>query len=148
MRSLRLLLAASASLLVSACGIIGGGGGAAPTASSPATAAPPSASPVATRPTAAATATATAAAKPTAAPTEAPAGSEEQTVWVGNTDGEGVYLRATPVMGDRLRAYADGTPLTIVGDDVDGDDQHWKHVRAPDGLEGYVPAIYTLDTPP
>src|SRR5207249_4536916 len=33
------------------------------------------------------------------------------TVWVGNTDGEGVYVRKTPVMADRARAYVDGTPL-------------------------------------
>ena len=70
------------------------------------------------------------------------------TVWVGNTDGEGVFVRKTPVMADRLSAYADGTELTIVGDDVDGDDQHWKHVKTPDGLEGYVPSVYTVDAPP
>jgi len=69
-------------------------------------------------------------------------------LWVGNTDGQGVYVRKTPVMADRVRAYPDGTPLTIVGDDVDGDGQHWKHVKTPDGLEGYVPAMYTVDTPP
>jgi hypothetical protein len=51
-------------------------------------------------------------------------------------------------MADRVRAYPDNTPLTIIGDDVDGDGQRWKHVRTPDGLEGYVPAMYTVDTPP
>jgi Bacterial SH3 domain len=69
-------------------------------------------------------------------------------VYVGNTDGEGVYVRNTPVMADRNKAYPDGTELTIIGDDVDGDGQHWKHVRTPDGLEGYVPAMYTTDAPP
>jgi hypothetical protein len=69
-------------------------------------------------------------------------------VWVGNTDREGVYIRKTPVMADKLQAYPDGTELTIIGDDVDGDGQHWKNVRTPDGLEGYVPAIYTTDAPP
>jgi hypothetical protein len=69
-------------------------------------------------------------------------------VYVGNTDGEGVYVRNTPVMSDRVRAYSDGTALTIIGDDVDGDGQHWKHVRTPDGLEGYVPAMYTTTTQP
>jgi hypothetical protein len=70
-------------------------------------------------------------------------------VWVGNTDGEGVYIRKTPAMDDRIRAYPDGTQLTIIGDDVDADDQHWKHVRTPDGLEGYVPSIYTTaEAPP
>jgi hypothetical protein len=70
------------------------------------------------------------------------------TVWVGNTDGEGVYVRKTPVMADRVRAYPDGTPLEIVGDDVDGEGKRWKHVKAPDELEGYVPAVYTVGTPP
>jgi hypothetical protein len=70
------------------------------------------------------------------------------TVWVGNTDGEGVFVRNTPVMADRAKAYPDGTPLTIVGDDIDGDGQTWKHVKTPDGLEGYVPSIYTVDSPP
>ena len=103
-------------------------------------------------PTAAATATrapvsatATPAPQPTATPE--PAASPD-TVWVGNTDGEGVYLRNTPAMADRLQAYPDGTPLTIIGDDVEGDDQSWHHVRAPDGTEGYVPSVYTVDTQP
>ena len=30
----------------------------------------------------------------------------------------------------------------------DGDGQHWKHVRTPDGLEGYVPSTYTVAAPP
>jgi hypothetical protein len=69
-------------------------------------------------------------------------------VYVGNTDGQGVFVRKTPVMADRLRAYPDGTALTISGDEVDGDGQHWRHVTTPDGVEGYVPAMYTVDTPP
>jgi hypothetical protein len=98
-----------------------------PTAARPAASAAPSPSP---RPTA------------TAEPAAA------TTVWVANTDGQGVYLRKTPVMADRLRAYPDRTPLTVVGPDVDGDGQHWKQVRTPDGLEGYVPSIYVVDTQP
>ena len=82
---------------------------------------------------------ATSAPQPTAPP---------NTLYVGNTDGEGVYVRSTPVMSDRVRAYSDGTALTIIGDDVDGDGQHWKHIRTPDGLEGYVPAMYTTTTQP
>ena len=83
--------------------------------------------------------------QPTATPEPV---AESNTVWVGNTDGEGVYLRTSPAMADRLTAYADGTPLIIIGDDEDGDGVHWHHVRAPDGTEGYVPAMYTVDTPP
>jgi hypothetical protein len=81
-------------------------------------------------------------------PTSTPQAQASDTVWVGNTDGQGVYVRNTPVMSDRVRAYPDGTPLTIIGEDVDGDGQHWKHIKTPDGLEGYVPAMYTVDTAP
>jgi hypothetical protein len=92
-----------------------------------------------------ATATAPSAAPPTEAATE-PASS--QTVYVGNTDGEGVFLRNTPAMADQIRAYADGTQLAIIGPDVEGEGMQWHHVRAPDGTEGYVPAMYTVATPP
>jgi hypothetical protein len=50
-------------------------------------------------------------------------------------------------MADRSKAYPDGTQLTIIGDDVSGDGQQWHHVRTPDGQEGYVPTMYTVDTP-
>jgi hypothetical protein len=68
-------------------------------------------------------------------------------VYVGNTDGEGVYIRNSPSMDDKNKAYADGTALTIIGDDVSGDGQTWKHVKTPDGTEGYVPSQYTTDSP-
>jgi hypothetical protein len=51
-------------------------------------------------------------------------------------------------MADRVRAYPDTTPLELIGEDVFGDGQRWHHVKAPDGLEGYVPVIYTVETPP
>jgi hypothetical protein len=145
MRTATLLGLTCAGLLLSGCGL-GPFGAAAPTPSAVATtAAAATSAPTATR--AAATAPATATPAPPK-PTNAPEPEPSETVWVGNTDGEGVYLRHSPVMADRARAYVDGTPLAVVGEDVDGDDQHWKHVRAPDGLEGYVPSIYTVDTPP
>jgi hypothetical protein len=140
MRRCELLALGSAMLVMSACG--GGGGSAPPPTAAPA--ASPAASPAPTATRAAAPATATAAPKPT----DTPQAAKPDTVWVGNTDGEGVYVRGTPVMADRVRAYPDGTPLTIIGDDVDGDGQHWKHVKTPDGLEGFVPSMYTVDTPP
>jgi len=80
-------------------------------------------------------------------PTSTPAAAAS-VVWVGNTGGSGVYVRRTPSSTDRLRAYGDGTQLTVIGEDVTGDGQQWKHVRAPDGLEGYVPATYVLGAAP
>lgn len=66
---------------------------------------------------------------------------------VGNTGGEGVYLRHTPHLDDRDTAYPDGTRLTQVGPDVTADGQDWRHVRAPDGRTGWVPAQYTVAAP-
>ncbi len=63
---------------------------------------------------------------------------------VGNTDGEGVFLRRTPRMDDKIRAWIDHTPMVVVGPPVTGDGQTWQHVRAPDGTEGYVPARYLV----
>lgn len=65
---------------------------------------------------------------------------------VGNTGGEGVFLRNTPRLEDRIRpAYGDGTRLEQIGPDVTGEGQTWRHVRAPDGKTGYVPARYTIE---
>ena len=137
---MRRALLVALALFTSACGL---GTTAAPTAA-PAPTTEPTAAPTATRP--AATATATAAPKPTVTAAPAPSAA---TLWVANTDGEGVYVRNTPVMSDRVRPYPDGTELTVIGDDVDNDGQHWKNVRTPDGLEGYVPAMYTTaEAPP
>ncbi len=63
---------------------------------------------------------------------------------VGNTDGQGVYLRKTPQMSDKIRPWLDGTAMTILGPQVTGDGHNWQHVRAPDGVEGYVPAEYLV----
>lgn len=135
-----LIVGASAlTLVLSACG----GGSAEQPPAAPATALP--AAPTATRPSAASPGP-----SPAARPSPSPAATSAsaQVVYVANTDGEGVYVRQTPAMADKVRAYPDGTALTVIGDDVDGDGRHWKHVRAPDGLDGYVPSTYTDATPP
>lgn len=64
--------------------------------------------------------------------------------YVGKTGGEGVYVRKTPRLADRHRAYADKTRLMVIGSDVEAEGRIWKHVRAPDGTEGYVPVEYTV----
>jgi hypothetical protein len=85
------------------------------------------------------------------ATTAAPAGpapsTAARTFIVANTGGEGVYLRRTPRLADRDTAYADGTRLVAIGDDVTGEGLSWRHVRAPDGKTGYVPAQYTTEAP-
>ena len=77
----------------------------------------------------------------TIAPTEA-----ARSFVVANTGGEGVYLRRTPRLADRDTAYVDGTRLTAIGADAQGEGLTWHHVRAPDGKTGYVPAQYTVET--
>jgi hypothetical protein len=64
---------------------------------------------------------------------------------VANTDGDGVYLRRSPQLRDRLSAWPDGTPLAEIGPDVNAGGLTWFHVRAPDGSEGYVPADYAKE---
>jgi hypothetical protein len=64
---------------------------------------------------------------------------------VGNTAGQGVFLRRTPVLSDRMKAYADGTQLQVIGPDVDSAGVHWRHVGAPDGAQGYVPSGYVIN---
>lgn len=83
-----------------------------------------------------------------ASATASPSNTALSSVWVGNTDGEGVFLRGSPVMSDRLSAYPDGTELRVTGPEVSGDGTQWLPVLTPDGTEGYVPSEYTVDHPP
>ncbi len=88
---------------------------------------------------------------PTAVPANPPAdppassGGDGKTLMVAHTDGEGVYIRAEPVSGERLRAYAEGTELTVIGAAQAGDGRQWLPVRGPDGVEGWVPEEYTAE---
>jgi hypothetical protein len=96
--------------------------------------------PVSTTPPTSTTASiATKPATPTATPAPSPA-----LVWVGGTGGQGAYLRHSPRLADKALAYVDGTELRVAGPDVDGDGTTWRHVVAPDGAEGFVPAAYSI----
>jgi hypothetical protein len=83
-----------------------------------------------------------------ASPATATPSASVTTVWVGNTDGGGVYLRNSPHDGDRADVLPDGTPLTVTGTEQEGDGQRWYPVRTADGTEGYVQVIYTTTTEP
>ena len=69
-------------------------------------------------------------------------------VWVANTDGGGVYLRNSPHDGDRAGVLAENAPLTVTGELVEGDGNNWWPVRTQDGMDGYVPEMYTTQTDP
>ena len=88
----------------------------------------------------------TEAASPTLQPTATTSQPEPaaRTVYVGNTDGDGVSLRRTRDPADRIAAYPDGTQFVVLGPDISENGITWKHVRAPDGKVGYVPAQYTV----
>lgn len=98
----------------------------------------PSPTPIPTRQPA----TPTSASSPIATP---PAKSFAQ---VGNTDGDGVYIRRTPKIADKIVAWPDGTLMEIVGEDVMAEGRRWRHVKDPNGNVGWVPAEYLIPVSP
>ena len=63
---------------------------------------------------------------------------------VGNTGGLGVYLRRTPNINDRMRAWLDNSEMILLGEETDAGGFHWIKVRDPAGNEGWVPEQYLL----
>jgi hypothetical protein len=51
-------------------------------------------------------------------------------------------MRRTPDMDDRVRAYPEGTEVTVIGTEVEAGGIRWQHVQTPDGITGYVPSEY------
>ncbi len=103
------------------------------------------------RPAVARTATTTLSASVTpspvaAKPTPTVAGVARYTV--AATGGIGVYLRVAPDSAERLRAYPEGTLLESIGAaPISTGSGRWRHVRAPDGTEGWVLEKYLAPTP-
>ena len=64
--------------------------------------------------------------------------------YVANTDGEGVNIRRTPDLGDRIKAWPDGTQMVRVGPSVTVESRIWENVRDPDGTVGFIPAQYLI----
>jgi hypothetical protein len=84
---------------------------------------------------------------PVAATTATPSPDQSQTMVVANTDGTGVFLRKTPHMDDKLRAWVEGTKMIVTGAAIQSDGQQWLKVRAPDGSEGYIPQQFLAPAP-
>ena len=57
------------------------------------------------------------------------------------------FYAGRPRLRIGLKAYPDNTRLVVIGPDVGAEGRIWRHVRAPDGVEGYVPAQYTSGQP-
>jgi SH3-like domain-containing protein len=81
---------------------------------------------------------------PAAAPAAPRSPAAADWVAVANTDGDGVFLRRTPRLDDRLAAWPDDTRLRVIGPDGEGDGRRWKRVRDPKGQEGWVPLEYVV----
>ena len=81
------------------------------------------------------------------APESSPTAEDSgQVYYVGNTDGDGVYIRRTRHMEDKIKAWPDGTEMIEISAAVEVENRLWRHVRDPDGNEGYVPAEYLVDS--
>jgi hypothetical protein len=103
---------------------------------------PPTETPVPPQPTD------TVAPAPTVVPTAAPVPSATPApLYVGKTDGDGIWLRASPPSGDKLQAWPDGTKMVTVGPDKSVDGKVWKNVKDPKGTVGWVSADYLLSAP-
>ena len=63
---------------------------------------------------------------------------------VGNTGGEGVYVRRTPRLADRIRAWPDNSQMTLLGETAEADGLRWQKVRDPAGNEGWMPEQYLV----
>ena len=76
-------------------------------------------------------------------PTQAAPIEEQRFVRIGNTDGQGAYVRRTTNLDDRLRPWPDNTRLRVVGPDTTVNGTVWRPVEDPAGNQGWVPAQYT-----
>ena len=63
---------------------------------------------------------------------------------VANTNGDGVYIRRSPDLADRIKAWPEDTPMIQIGPAVVVDYVKWRNVRDPDGNDGFVPSSYLL----
>lgn len=80
-------------------------------------------------------------------PVATPSPTEPAYYVVANTGGQGVYIRASTVMTDRIKAFPDSTYMAQVGPDRESDGRTWKNVKAPDGTVGWIPAPYLSAAP-
>ena len=61
-----------------------------------------------------------------------------------NTGGDGVYVRRTPKLADRIVAWPDNTIVEFTGETADGDGTKWSKVRDPRGNVGWIPTQYLV----
>jgi SH3 domain-containing protein len=62
---------------------------------------------------------------------------------VTGTGTDGLFLRPDhSADGEPVKTLPEGTVVTVVGEDFSGPDRVWKHVRDPDGTEGWAAADF------
>lgn len=81
-----------------------------------------------------------------APPTPAPAPASQPAMGarykVINTNGDGVYIRRTPALADRIVPWPENTVMEYAGQQTDAEGLHWARVKDPRGNVGWVPAQY------
>ncbi len=63
---------------------------------------------------------------------------------IGNTGGDGAFLRHSPKLADTWIAWPDRTTLTLTGAEADGGGQHWLQVQDPKHNVGWIPSQYVV----
>lgn len=86
-----------------------------------------------------ATAVPTAQPTPTAKPGQPAAGQKLKVV---NTSGDGVFIRRTPNLNDKIVPWADNTVMEFQGELVEGNGARWAKVKDPRGNVGWIPVQY------
>jgi hypothetical protein len=61
---------------------------------------------------------------------------------VVKTNGEGVYIRRTPRLTDRVVAWPENTAMANLGEVVASEGIDWTRVRDPSGNVGWIPTHY------
>lgn len=67
-----------------------------------------------------------------------------QQMRVGNTGGDGVFIRRTPHLQDKLVAWPDNTPMKIIGEPTQSEGMLWHNVEDPRGNRGWIPAQWLV----
>lgn len=76
-------------------------------------------------------------------PTSAPTAAEGAQFRVNGTETDGLFLRSDASLDSTVLAtLPEGTLVTVIGEDKPGPNYTWKHVRAPDGTEGWAAADF------
>jgi len=67
---------------------------------------------------------------------------------VNNVGTDGLSLRRSPGIGQRIKVWPDGTALTDLGESAEQGGKTWKRVRDPEGNEGWVAADFLVSANP